>query len=86
MPVSSPISPIVDHRADLALWETELSADPHQVTGSLAERLARVPDPRAERGLRHPLTVILVLAACATLVVGNDSVAAIRQWAAGRGP
>ena len=26
--------------------------------------------------------VILVLTACATLVVGNDSVTAIRQWAA----
>src|SRR5439155_12224965 len=35
------------------------------------------------RGRRHPLVVILVLAACATLVVGNDSVAAIWQWAAG---
>jgi predicted transposase YbfD/YdcC len=31
------------------------------------------------------LVVILVLAACATLVVGNDSVAAIWQWAAGTG-
>ena len=29
--------------------------------------------------------VILVLATCATLVVGNDSVAAIWQWAAGTG-
>jgi len=29
------------------------------------------------------LLVILVLTACATLVVGNDSVTAIRQWAAG---
>ena len=35
------------------------------------------------RGLRHPLLVILVLTACATLVAGNDSVTAIRQWAAG---
>jgi predicted transposase YbfD/YdcC len=41
-----------------------------------------VPDRRAQRGLRHPLLVILVLAACATLVVGGDSVAAIWQWAA----
>ncbi|MDT5028398.1 MAG: hypothetical protein QOE61_4824 [Micromonosporaceae bacterium] len=44
--------------------------------------LAAVPDPRALRGRRHPLGVILVLSACATLVVGNDSVAAIWQWAA----
>ncbi|MEV7964754.1 ISAs1 family transposase, partial [Sphaerisporangium sp. NPDC088356] len=35
-----------------------------------------------ERGLRHPLVVILGLTACATLVVGGDSVAAIWQWAA----
>ncbi|WP_169317030.1 ISAs1 family transposase [Actinacidiphila oryziradicis] len=41
-----------------------------------------MPDRRAQRGLRHPLLVILVLAACATLVVGGDSVAAIWQWAA----
>jgi hypothetical protein len=49
----------------------------------LAARLATVPDPRKLRGRRHPLVVILALAACATLVVGNDSVAAIWQWAAG---
>jgi predicted transposase YbfD/YdcC len=41
-----------------------------------------VPDPRRLRGLRHPLLVILVLTACATLVAGNDGVTAIRQWAA----
>ncbi|MGX6608633.1 ISAs1 family transposase, partial [Micromonosporaceae bacterium Da 78-11] len=48
----------------------------------LVARLARVPDPRRLRGLRHPLLVILVLTACATLVTGNDGVTAIRQWAA----
>jgi predicted transposase YbfD/YdcC len=41
-----------------------------------------VPDQRARRGLRHPLVVVLVLTACATLVVGGDSVMAIWQWAA----
>jgi hypothetical protein len=81
--VSSPISPVVDHLADLALWEAELAADPQAAASSLARRLATVPDPRAVRGRRHPLVVLLVLAACATLVVGNDSVAAIWQWAAG---
>jgi len=81
--VSSPISPAVDQFADLALWEAELAADPHLVASCLADRLAAVPDPRQLRGRRHPLVVILVLAACATLVVGNDSVAAIWQWAAG---
>jgi len=90
---SSPISPVVDHLADLALWEAELAADsvgvdsvaadPLSMASSLLNRLRQVPDPRRLRGLRHPLLVILVLTACATLVVGNDSVTAIRQWAAG---
>jgi predicted transposase YbfD/YdcC len=79
--VSSPINPVVGHLADLALGEAELSTDPRVAASSLARRLAAVPDPRAVRGRRHPLVVILVLAACATLVVGNDSVAAIWQWA-----
>ncbi|PWU45105.1 ISAs1 family transposase [Micromonospora sp. S4605] len=102
MSSSSPISPVVDHLADLALWEAELAADPVTadpvtadpvtadslaadpllVASSLLDRLRQVPDPRRLRGLRHPLLVILVLTACATLVVGNDSVTAIRQWAA----
>ena len=92
MSSSSPISPVVDHLADLALWEAELAAgpvtadavaaDPLSVASSLLDRLRQVPDPRRLRGLRHPLLVILVLTACATLVVGNDSVTAIRQWAA----
>nr|WP_269440558.1 transposase family protein [Micromonospora tarapacensis] len=51
----------------------------------ISDRLAAVPDPRALRGRRHRLVVILVLAACVTLVVGNDSVAAIWQWATGAG-
>lgn len=83
MSSSSLIGPAVDYLADLALWEAELAADPQLVASSLVDRLAMVPDPRQLRGRRHPLVVILVLAACATLVVGNDSVAAIWQWAAG---
>jgi len=82
--VSSPISPVVDHLADLALWEAELAADP-QAASSLAMRLAQVPDPRDPRGRRHPLVVVLALTACATLVVGNDCVTAIWQWASGTG-
>ena len=92
MSSSSPINPVVDHLADLALWEAELAAgsvtaevvaaDPLAVASSLLDRLRQVPDPRRLRGRRHPLLVILVLTACATLVAGNDSVTAIRQWAA----
>ncbi len=58
MSVSSPISPAVDHLADLALWEAELAADPQTVASSLVGRLAGMPDPRASRCRRHPLVVI----------------------------
>jgi predicted transposase YbfD/YdcC len=83
--VSSPISPVVDHLADLAMWEAELADGPQATASSLAIRLARVPDPRDPRGRRHPLMVVLVLTACATLVVGNDCVTAIWQWATSTG-
>lgn len=87
MSSSSLIDGVVDHLADLALWEAELAAgpdvvDPLVVASPLVRRLRQVPDPRRLRGLRHPLVVILVLTACATLVAGNDTVTAIRQWAA----
>lgn len=82
MLISSPIRPVLDQLTDLALWEAELATDPATVTSSLIGRLEQVPDRRARRGRRHPLLVVLVLTACATLVVGNDSVTAIQQWAA----
>ncbi len=82
MSVSSPISPVLDQLADLARWDAELRADPVLLASSLLDRLSQVPDRRGRRGLRHRLRVVLVLAACATLVVGSDSVTAIRQWAA----
>jgi predicted transposase YbfD/YdcC len=43
--------------------------------------LAAVPDPRARRGVRHRLTVILALALCAVLA-GARSFTAIAEWAA----
>ncbi|MGI5182459.1 transposase family protein [Dactylosporangium sp. CA-152071] len=84
MSSSSLIDPVVGHLADLALWEAELAADrdgvdPLSVASPLVQRLRQVPDPRRLRGLRHPLLVVLVLTACATLVAGNDCVTAIRQ-------
>ena len=43
--------------------------------------LAAVPDPRARRGVRHRLAVILGLAVCA-VVAGARSFTAIAEWAA----
>ena len=43
--------------------------------------LARVADPRARRGVRHQLAVILALAVCAVLA-GARSFTAIAEWAA----
>src|SRR6266567_4645806 len=47
----------------------------------LLQVLAAVPDPRARRGVRHRLAVILTLAVCAVLA-GARSFVAIAEWAA----
>ncbi|MGW2370690.1 transposase family protein [Streptomyces sp. NPDC001667] len=47
---------------------------------SLLRWLARIPDPRKSRGVRHVLAVVLVIAACA-VVAGCRSLSAIGQWA-----
>ncbi len=83
MSSSSPINPVVDHLADLALWEAELAADRSPRMRWLLTRCrwrrrcwtgcGRCRTRAGCEGLRHPLLVILVLTACATLVVGNDS-------------
>ena len=46
---------------------------------SLVEELARVPDPRARKGRRHPLTAILSLTVVATLA-GCKGLEAIAQF------
>jgi hypothetical protein len=74
--------PVLDQLADWAKWESELSADPEQVESALVARLSQVRDLRRPKGLRHRLVLVLTLTACATLVVGSDSVTAIWQWAA----
>src|SRR5262252_5954632 len=43
--------------------------------------LAAIPDPRARRGVRHRLAVIVSLAVCAVLA-GARSFTAIAEWAA----
>jgi predicted transposase YbfD/YdcC len=51
------------------------------VSEGLLEVLARVPDPRKRRGVRHRITVVLAIALAATLT-GARSFAAIAEWAA----
>jgi predicted transposase YbfD/YdcC len=79
---SCPSKPVLDQLADWARWEVELSADPVGADSALVARLSQVRDLRRRRGLRHRLVLILVLAACATMAVGSDSMAAIWQWSA----
>ena len=82
MSVSCPPKSPLDQLAGLAERELASALDSAQAQSALVARLSRVPDLRRRRGLRHPLVVVLALAACATLVVGGDSVTAIWQWAA----
>jgi len=56
-------------------------ARPGRGAGSVAAGAARGPDPRARRRMRHQLSVILDLAACAVLA-GARSFTAIAEWAA----
>jgi predicted transposase YbfD/YdcC len=46
----------------------------------LMAALAKVPDPRARRGIRHRLVTVLALAVCAVLA-GAGSYVAIAEWA-----
>ena len=54
---------------------------PPELTVGLPAALARVPDPRARRGIRHRLTVVLTAAVCA-VVAGCRSYTAIGEWVA----
>src|SRR3954470_5361152 len=49
--------------------------------GGLPAALAGLPDPRARRGVRHPLTVVVTAAVCA-VVAGSRSYTAIGEWVA----
>ena len=52
-----------------------------EVAVGLPAALARVPDPRARRGIRHRLTVVVTAAVCA-VVAGYRSSTAIAEWVA----
>jgi Transposase DDE domain/DDE_Tnp_1-associated len=86
---------VVGNQAPLALpadlpvhLSTTLSAElggaDAAATSSLAVALAAVPDARCRRGLRHELTGVLTIAACACLT-GATSYVAISEWAAAQG-
>ncbi|MFD7657882.1 ISAs1 family transposase [Actinosynnema sp. NPDC059797] len=47
--------------------------------GGLLDSLAKVPDPRDPRGIRYPLSALLMIAVCAVLA-GASSFAAISDW------
>jgi DDE_Tnp_1-associated len=71
---SSPIAPAIGQLIAAAQCVDEEA-------GRLLPVLAAVPDPRARRGVRHRLAVILGLALCAVLA-GARSFTAIAEWAA----
>jgi predicted transposase YbfD/YdcC len=54
---------------------------PPELTVGLPAALAAVPDPRARRGIRHRLAVVVTAAVCA-VVAGYRSYAAIGEWVA----
>jgi predicted transposase YbfD/YdcC len=54
--------------------------DVQRAVVGIVERLASLPDPRARRGRRHPLTMVLLTCCCAVLA-GARSIRAIGQWA-----
>ncbi|MEV0129401.1 ISAs1 family transposase [Dactylosporangium sp. NPDC050688] len=54
---------------------------PPELAASLPTALGAVPDPRARRGIRHRLAVVLTAAVCA-VVAGHRSYTAIGEWVA----
>jgi hypothetical protein len=71
---SSPVDPVFCH---LFAAADGLDGD----RAAVLSVLAAVADPRAQRGVRHRLAVILALAVCAVLA-GARSFTAIAEWAA----
>jgi predicted transposase YbfD/YdcC len=79
---SSLISPALEQVAVLPAGDRELLAAGQL---SLLEHLARVPDPRQRRGVRHSLSSVLA-AAIAAVMAGAQSFTAIGEWIADAPP
>ena len=76
------ISPALEPLQDLPAGDCALLAGE---CPSLLECLARVPDPRDPRGVRHTLTSLL-LAAVAAVLAGARSFTAVGEWVADAPP
>ena len=79
---SSPISPALERLQGVPAGDRVLLAG-H--CPGLLEYLARVPDPRDPRGVRHTLTSLL-LAAVAAVLAGARSFTAVGEWVADAPP
>jgi predicted transposase YbfD/YdcC len=79
---SSLISPALEQIAGLPAGDRALPASGRL---SLLEHLARVPDPRKRRGVRHSLSSVLA-AAIAAVLAGAQSFTAIGEWVADAPP
>lgn len=69
---SSPIPALAQNVGPVGLDSATLT--------SLADAFAVVPDPRSMQGRRHPLTEILLIAAC-VVTCDADGLTAVWQWA-----
>jgi DDE_Tnp_1-associated len=76
------INPALEQFQELPAGDRALLAS---ACPSLLEYLARVPDPRDPRGVRHTLTSLLVTAVAAVLA-GARSFAAVGEWVADAPP
>lgn len=79
---SSLIGPALEQVAVLPAGDRELPAAGHL---GLLEHLARVPDSRKRRGVRHSLSSVLA-AAIAAVMAGARSFTAIGEWIADAPP
>ena len=79
---SSPVSAALEELSRLPASDRALLSG--QCPG-LAEYLARVPDPRNRRGVRHSLTSLL-MAAVAAVLAGATSFTAVGEWVADAPP